>query len=384
MPQDPRVDRGRPSPVEQDVAIGLIVTGAQVAARAGRLAFVSARAVARAPVIAPLLRTSTRGLAATGRDARLRSRTNVARTAEDLFAAPVVGDIVDAAFAGPLPEDLGRSLSEHAVARRVAAEATASPELRATAVAVLEAESSRRLVRELLDSDGFEQIIVDALGSELTDKLIRSPEFEQLLVRVLSSPQVRAALMESTGGFAEQFAAAFRRRAAGLDDHATVRTRRWLHLRPLPSGPDTPPLAGAGLASRGLAMLLDLLAAWAIFAIGGVVVGLLAAAFGGIKPAWVTGVIAAVGWTLILGSYLVLCWTSVGQTPGMRIMSVRVVRNEDGAPPGLGRSIVRLVGLALAVIPLLAGLLPILPDRRRRGLQDMLAGTVVLHEPPRL
>jgi len=334
-------------------------------------------------VIAPLLRSSTRGLAATGRDARLRGRRSVARTAEDVFAAPVVGDIVDAAFAGPLPEDLGRSLSEHAVARRVAAEATASPELRATTVAVVESESSRRLVRELLDSSGFEQMVVDALGSELTEKLLRSPEFEQVLVRALSSPQVRAALMESTGGFAEQFAAAFRRRAAELDDHATGRTRGWLHLRPLPAGPDAAPLACAGLASRGLAMLVDLLAAWGIFAIGGVVVGLLAAAFGGIKPHWLAGLLAAVGWTLVLGGYLVLFWTSIGQTPGMRMMGVRVAREEGGAPPGLVRSLVRLVGLALAVIPLFAGLLPMLSDRRRRGLQDLLAGTVVLHDPPR-
>jgi uncharacterized RDD family membrane protein YckC len=40
---------------------------------------------------------------------------------------------------------------------------------------------------------------------------------------------------------------------------------------------------------------------------------------------------------------------------------------------------VRLVGLVLAVIPLFAGFLPILFDRRRRGIADMLAGTVVVY-----
>jgi hypothetical protein len=36
------------------------------------------------------------------------------------------------------------------------------------------------------------------------------------------------------------------------------------------------------------------------------------------------------------------------------------------------------VGLTLAAIPLGAGFLPILFDERRRGLQDMLARTVVI------
>jgi hypothetical protein len=51
----------------------------------------------------------------------------------------------------------------------------------------------------------------------------------------------------------------------------------------------------------------------------------------------------------------------------------------DGLPPGFGRSLVRLVGLALAIIPCFAGFLPVLVDERRRALQDFLARTVVLH-----
>ena len=43
---------------------------------------------------------------------------------------------------------------------------------------------------------------------------------------------------------------------------------------------------------------------------------------------------------------------------------------------------VRLVGVGLAIIPLLVGFLPVLVDDRRRGLRDFLAGTVVLTEGP--
>ena len=51
----------------------------------------------------------------------------------------------------------------------------------------------------------------------------------------------------------------------------------------------------------------------------------------------------------------------------------------DGSPPSVGRALVRLVGLVLAIVPLFAGFLPVLFDRRRRGLQDYLARTVVLY-----
>jgi uncharacterized RDD family membrane protein YckC len=41
------------------------------------------------------------------------------------------------------------------------------------------------------------------------------------------------------------------------------------------------------------------------------------------------------------------------------------------------RSAVNVRGLLIAIAVLFAGLLPVLVDRRRRGLYDMLAGTVV-------
>jgi uncharacterized RDD family membrane protein YckC len=90
------------------------------------------------------------------------------------------------------------------------------------------------------------------------------------------------------------------------------------------------------------------------------------------------GAVLAIGWMVVVGGYLVLFWSVTGQTPGMRAMHVRVV-DANGDPPSLGRAIVRLVGLVLAIIPLFAGFLPVLVDDRRRGIHDMLAGTVVLY-----
>jgi uncharacterized RDD family membrane protein YckC len=47
-------------------------------------------------------------------------------------------------------------------------------------------------------------------------------------------------------------------------------------------------------------------------------------------------------------------------------------------------ALLRFAGLILAALPLFAGFLTILVDDRRRGVHDMLAGTVVVpapHEP---
>ncbi|HUG64254.1 MAG TPA: hypothetical protein VMK83_03475 [Gaiellaceae bacterium] len=43
----------------------------------------------------------------------------------------------------------------------------------------------------------------------------------------------------------------------------------------------------------------------------------------------------------------------------------------------------RLVGLVLAIVPMLAGFILVLLTERRRGLADFLAGTVVLYDDSR-
>ena len=84
-------------------------------------------------------------------------------------------------------------------------------------------------------------------------------------------------------------------------------------------------------------------------------------------------------WFAIVGAvYFVLFWSAAGQTPGLRVMRLRVLA-ADGRPPSVARSIVRLFGLLLAIVPFFAGFLPIVFDRRRRGLADFLAGTTVVY-----
>jgi uncharacterized RDD family membrane protein YckC len=66
----------------------------------------------------------------------------------------------------------------------------------------------------------------------------------------------------------------------------------------------------------------------------------------------------------------------------MRLLRLRVL-GPSGRAPSLGRSLVRVLGLVLAIVPLFAGFVPVLFTERRRALPDYLAGTVVLYDDAR-
>jgi uncharacterized RDD family membrane protein YckC len=134
----------------------------------------------------------------------------------------------------------------------------------------------------------------------------------------------------------------------------------------------------AGVATRALALAADVAIVQAIVFTGAAIFGLVASLVGDLQLDTAGRVLAAVAWALAVATYFVTFWSTVGPTPAMRMMDIRVVA-ADGTPPSLGRSIVRLVGLGLAIIPFFAGFLPVLVDDRRRGIHDMLAGTVVEH-----
>jgi uncharacterized RDD family membrane protein YckC len=112
---------------------------------------------------------------------------------------------------------------------------------------------------------------------------------------------------------------------------------------------------------------------------GGAVLALVGSLVGDLKLDTLARVLAACAWALVVGTYFVLFWSTAGQTPGMRAMGLRVL-DERGGHPGTLRSALRLIGLALAIIPLGAGFLTVLVDDRRRALQDLLARTVVVYD----
>jgi uncharacterized RDD family membrane protein YckC len=136
-----------------------------------------------------------------------------------------------------------------------------------------------------------------------------------------------------------------------------------------------------GLVTRTIAFGLDAAVINMVAIVVGVVVTLGLSVF--TLPDAVKVVAAAVGgvvYILWLMGYFVIFWTTTGQTPGNRLMRIRVVPTSgDRLLPR--RALLRFIGLTLAALPLFAGYLIILIDDRRRGLQDRLARTVVVEAP---
>jgi len=261
------------------------------------------------------------------------SRDQLAATPDDVLVPELVR-LIDRAFATTLPEEVVQAAVRHKIADRIVAELAASGAL-------------DRAVEEVLNSDQMRRVIGE----------------------VIASPEVRAAMTEQATGFAEEVVGGVRRRAVSLDDRADRRQR----------GAPSP---FAGVATRVLALGFD---AALIFV--GVLsltafVALISSLVGTLRPQWLVGVLVGSGWTLIAATYFVLFWSSAGQTPGMRLLRLRL-RGRNGAPPSLGRAILRFFGTVISIIPLFAGYLPVLFDDRRRGLPDFLAGTVVVYEDPK-
>ena len=66
-------------------------------------------------------------------------------------------------------------------------------------------------------------------------------------------------------------------------------------------------------------------------------------------------VVGSVAYVLWLVGYFVVFWSTTGQTPGNRLLEIRVCRAADGEPVGLGAAVLRFVGLILAATPALRG-----------------------------
>jgi len=261
--------------------------------------------------------------------------------ADDVATSPEVARFLDRVLAGPLPEELANSLIRHRVLERIGGRLAENGEL-------------ERLVDQALDS---------AQTSELVDRVLASSPAREALERITSSPEVRHALARQSAGLAEDVVAGARSAAVRLDRRA--------------GRPVGPPHAGIG--TRAVALATDSLVALLIFAGVSAVFALIASLVGGVRPHWLAGTLLGAGWALVVGGYFVLFWSAAGQTPGMRLMRLRV-RRDDGGEISFLRACVRAIGLALAIIPFFLGFVPALFDGRRRALPDYLARTVVLYD----
>lgn len=137
-----------------------------------------------------------------------------------------------------------------------------------------------------------------------------------------------------------------------------------------------------GLITRAIAWVTDAAIVNGVAVITGAAVVLALSVFSVTHTA--RDALAAAGGVLFLiwaTAYFVVFWATTGQTPGNRVMQIRVT-GADGAVLKPRRGLVRVVGLVISILPLFAGFLPILFNSRRRGVADWMADSVVVRAPP--
>jgi uncharacterized RDD family membrane protein YckC len=244
---------------------------------------------------------------------------------------------------------------------------------------VLKGPVVEEAMNNALESDAVKNALIEALDSELVDevwrRLLASDETQRLVERIAEAPEIRAAISAQSVGMIEDVGHTIGNGARRLDS-AVERVVRRIFFRKRRAAPTD----RAGAVSRGLAFALDALIVNLGFSGLAAVAALIASAFTG-NGNGVSDFALAAGTALWFGLgslYLVGFWSLAGQTLGMRFLGVRL--DVDARGLSLGRSIKRLVGMTLAVIPFGLGFLGILFDKRRRAWDDRLSGVDVVYE----
>jgi uncharacterized RDD family membrane protein YckC len=141
----------------------------------------------------------------------------------------------------------------------------------------------------------------------------------------------------------------------------------------------------AGFVSRAIALMVDIIAILTIAAVFRLTVQAVLQFFNNIVPYFdvemgerATSILGLFTGGLLQIAYFLLFWTFFGQTPGMAVMGIQVLR-KDARPPTLLYSFIRYIGLLLSFLALGLGFLWVLVDRRRRGWHDKLSGTYVVY-----
>ena len=138
----------------------------------------------------------------------------------------------------------------------------------------------------------------------------------------------------------------------------------------------------AGLVSRGTAAFIDALSLLLFIGAVRLVLGGIDWMLRAVLPhTTLSDLFYFAGIPLLVAGYFAGSWWLTGQTPGMWLLGVRVVPR-PGTRLTLGRALLRLVGMAAAILPLGLGFLWVLIDAQHRGWHDLLSGTRVVYAWP--
>ena len=84
--------------------------------------------------------------------------------------------------------------------------------------------------------------------------------------------------------------------------------------------------------------------------------------------------------TVLSGVYFVVFWVWRGQSLGMMVAGIKVVRT-DGTQLETGHAVVRYLGYIISILPLFLGFIWIAFDAHKQGWHDKLAETYVVKIP---
>lgn len=142
---------------------------------------------------------------------------------------------------------------------------------------------------------------------------------------------------------------------------------------PEPEMGPAPGMAFAGPGGRLVAYIVDII----VITVAVIVVAILGGLLTVVAP--VIGIFSLILGILIVPLiYFPYYWSSSGQTPGMKMMGIRVVRDRDGGPVTGGQAVLRLIGYWVSGAVFYLGYIWIFIDKRKRGWHDLIAGTVVV------
>jgi uncharacterized RDD family membrane protein YckC len=227
----------------------------------------------------------------------------------------------------------------------------------------LNADEIALQVKRALDSEAGDRIWAEVLASD---------QLQMLVERIAGAPELRAAIASQTTGLITDIGVRLTRLTEALDDTMERVVR--------PPGEADTETNQAGLATRLVAAGIDLALLFAAYSLAS---GVLASVFSfvfGRQFSLVGGVVLGVIGFLIAGAIFSGFWALVGQTPGMRFLSIRLTHH-GSRDITLGLAARRFLAVILSVIPLGLGFLAVLRDPSRRAWHDRMVGTEVVYDP---
>lgn len=276
-----------------------------------------------------------------------------AKGAERVARATGVDRALDEAVEEAIVRALNSEVIDRAIERAVA--------LRAPTVE-LNAEEIAQLVKRGLDSEAGERIWAEVLASDQTQMLVE---------RIAGAPEIRAAIAAQSAGLITDIGVRLTRLTEALDDTMERVVR--------PRDEADSETDQAGLATRLVAAGIDLGLLFAVYSLAsGVLASIISFTFGqqlSLAAAIVLGVLGF----LAAGAVFSVFWALVGQTPGMRFLSIRLTYH-GSRDITLGLAARRFLAVILSVIPFGLGFLAVLRDPSRRAWHDRMTGTEVVYD----